>query len=93
MPSFGITNFTVVKSEENNITIIEDRTESGVNIFTKAGTGFSFKIKNNFSGYSELLLFKRNMNGKNSRFWDWNAENTLYQRFIHSIGLGINYNL
>lgn len=93
LPAFGRTKSIGTENHADISTIIHNAKDRGVNIFATAGLGFNYKIKNHFSGYTELLLFKKNLTGDNSFYYDWEYGHSLTRRLFKSLGLGINYNL
>lgn len=67
--------------------------DRGVNVFLMAGLGTNFKISNQFGGYTELYLLKRNLTGNNDFDYDWEAYSPWGRRLFKSFAFGVNYKL
>lgn len=92
IPAYGVTttNVTETDDEGSRSYTIKD---SGADVFGIAGLGFNYKVSERFYGKVSYFLYKTNLTGPNSTFYDWDYGYPGARSFIKSLELGINYRL
>jgi hypothetical protein len=93
MPAYGFTNYYSTGTANNVTSTLYEVKERQVEVFATAGFGFNYRVKKRLNGNVELLLFKRNLTGRNSKFYDWRGEEPWFNQLISSLSFGFNYNL
>ncbi len=92
MPAYGITRLKTIETRGTETTASQER-DSGLNVFTTAGLGFNYRLSNRLQGYVEILPFKYNLTGRNSRDLDWEQHASTSRRLYKSLGAGVNCSL
>jgi len=92
MPAYGMSKSRTEETRDSGTTTYWLK-ETGLNVFATAGFGFNYRISNRLQGYAEILPFKYNITGRNSKDLDWEQYASKSRQLYRSLGFGVNYSL
>ncbi|AMM51886.1 hypothetical protein TH61_12835 [Rufibacter sp. DG15C] len=87
-PAFIFSHFRETTTENKVTTILYDEHYKGMDVYTTAGFGLSYRVQKRLNGNVEFLLFKRNLTSRNFDLYNdgW------FVKIIRSLSVSFNYN-
>ncbi|WP_242921478.1 outer membrane beta-barrel protein [Pontibacter liquoris] len=92
MPAYGVTTLKTTQTSHAATTTHRVK-DAGMDVFSTAGFGITYRISNCMQGYAEVLPFKYNLTGENSRDLDWERYASQARQLYKSLGFWVNYTL